>query len=76
MGKSKAISMMGGPSEDDYQTRDDVDKLMRADEVHQDAGRHAKAVGRITGMAARLTGEVPKLTPRKSRRSSGRSGGR
>lgn len=56
-------------SDDEYQTRDDVDRLMRADEVHSDPKRLARAHERITRVASRIP-------TRKHGRSHGRSGGR
>jgi hypothetical protein len=57
------------PGNDEYQTREDVDRLMRADEVHSDKGRFKRAHARISGVAERLK-------KRHEGRSSGRSGGR
>jgi hypothetical protein len=54
---------------EDYQTREDVDRLMRADEVHSDAGRFKRAHSRISGVAHRLA-------KRHASRRGGRSGGR
>ena len=53
---------------DEWETRDDVERLMRADEVCADKGRYKRAVGRLGGTLKRLT--------KKSGRSAGRSGGR
>lgn len=53
-------------TEEEYRLRDDVDKLMRADEVCQDPKRYRQAVSRLTGTVKRLTGK-------KYGRSSGRS---
>lgn len=68
--KKNTDSMQAFPGMDeDYQTRDDVDRLMRADEVHTDPDRLSRAHGRISGLASRL----PK---KKHGRHHGRSGGR
>lgn len=73
MAKSKKSTMevapSAFPSDEEYQTRDDVDRLMRADEVHSDPKRFKRAHGRISGVASRLA-------KRGSGRSGGRSGGR
>ncbi len=74
MAKSKkkhTDSMMASPMMDEeYQTRDDVDRLMRADEVHSDPHRLSRAHARIRGVSDRLS---PK---KKHGRHGGRSGGR
>ncbi len=57
------------PSDEEYQTRDDVDRLMRADEVHSDSGRLSRATDRISSVSERLS-------KKKTGRSAGRSGGR
>jgi hypothetical protein len=66
---SGQVASMPFPSDEEYQTRDDVDRLMRADEVHSDAGRLSRAHARISGVAERLS-------KKKTGRSGGRSGGR
>lgn len=70
MAKKAATAAMAAMDKDhdEWQGREDVDRLLRADEVHQDKDRHKRAVGRLTGVVNRLT--------KKSKRSSGRSGGR
>lgn len=40
---------------DEYQTRDDVERLMRADEVHADPKRLKRAAERIHRTSQRLT---------------------
>jgi hypothetical protein len=62
-------SPMPFPSDEEYQTRDDVDRLMRADEVHSDPDRLKRAHSRISGVAERLS-------KKKHGRPHGRSGGR
>jgi hypothetical protein len=72
MAKSKEVaSPMMDPDHDEYQTRDDVNTLMRADEVHADPKRHKRALSRLSGTLQRMTGKKP---GRSSGRSSGRSG--
>lgn len=70
-GMTASMGMPAGMAkqEDEWQTRDDVDKLMRADEVHSDPKRLTKAQGRIQSVAARLK-------PKKAARMTGRSSGR
>lgn len=68
MGKANQTSSPAEPSMDEYQTREDVDRLMRADEVHQDKDRHKRAVGRLSSTLKRLT--------KKHGRGRGRSSGR
>lgn len=66
MAKSKAQA--AGPmmdDQDDWQTRDDVNTLMRADEVHADPKRHKRAITRLSGTLSRVTGK-----------KTGRGGGR
>lgn len=72
MAKSKSSNSPCGiafPSDEEYQTRDDVDRLMRADEVHSDPKRLSRATARITGVADRIS-------KKKSGRSNGRGSGR
>lgn len=71
MAKSKAIPMspMMDPDHDEYQTRDDVNTLMRADEIHSDGKRHKRALSRMSSTLSRNSGK-------KQSRSRGRSGGR
>lgn len=69
MAKSKATQGAGPMMDndaDDYQTRDDVNTLMRADEVHADPKRHKRAINRLSGTLARVTGK-------KTSRGGGRS---
>lgn len=66
---NKTASMIGDPMSDEWQVRDDVDRLMRADEVHSDAKRLSRAHDRISSVASRIG-------KKKQGRSSGRSGGR
>jgi hypothetical protein len=59
--KRKSKGMMAAmPSDndgDEWQTRDDVNTLMRADEVHADSKRHKRAVSRLSGTLSRITGK-------------------
>lgn len=66
---SSPMAALAMPSDEEYQTRDDVDRLMRADEVHSDPKRLSRAHSRISGVAERLS-------KKKHGRHSGRSGGR
>ena len=74
MAKSKSksaevASPMMDSDHDEWQARDDVQTLMRADEVHADKSRHKRAVSRLSGTLHRLTGK-------KHGRSGGRSSSR
>lgn len=51
-----------------WQTREDVDTLLRADEVCTDPKRYSRAVSKLSGTVSRLQ--------KKKGRSSGRSGSR
>lgn len=66
--KSDGLSAAMDPGSDEWQTRDDVQTLMRADEVHADHKRHKRAVGRLASTLHRIT--------KKPGRSGGRSSGR
>ncbi len=68
--KSEPQAMAGPMDNDEWQAREDVDRLMRADEVHADPKRLERAHTRITGVAERIASH------KKSRRSKGRSSGR
>jgi ribosomal protein L19E len=56
------------PDHDEWQTRDDVQNLMRTDEIHADPKRLGRAVGRLHSTANRFA--------KKSGRRPGRSAGR
>lgn len=73
MAKSKGAevaSPMMDPDHDEWQTRDDVQNLMRTDEIHSDPKRLTKAVSRLHSTAARFGGK------KKASRHSGRNAGR
>jgi RNA-binding protein YlmH len=66
MAKSKAVAMpMMDPDHDEYQTRDDVQQMMRMDEIHSNPKRLSRAVKRLHSTAARY-----------SKKSAGRRSGR
>ncbi len=68
--KKHSDSAIASPMPDDeWQAREDVDRLMRADEVHSDPKRLARAHARISGVAERIG-------KKHHGRSRGRSGGR
>lgn len=54
--------------EDEWRNREDVDRLLRADEVHADPKRLKRAVARIEGTAKRLTKKFGRSGTRSSSR--------
>jgi ribosomal protein L19E len=68
--KGQAASPMIDPDHDEWQTRDDVQNLMRTDEIHSDPKRVKRAVDRLQSTAQRFGGK------KKAGRSVGRSAGR
>lgn len=67
MGK-KSAEVASPSMPDEWESREDVDRLLRADEVHQDPKRAKRAIGRLTGVVNRLA--------KKHGRSKGRSASR
>lgn len=68
-GSSKSeAGMVGPPMEDDWQKRDDVHKLMSAEEVQSDPHRLKRAVGHMKAIVDRHT----KKKSRHGSRSSSR----